>query len=192
MERELEEMRHQMAILKEKLDKQHIVNDRLIRQSMRKNVVNINRRYLVVSILCLMMIPYGYWAFVMLNGMSMAFWVATSVLMLIVFIYTYYTGRHLRSDRLLDEDLVEAQNKVARAKKLDHDWLKFGIPMVVVWLAFFCYECYRLYEGSDAKMIVAIGIICGLFGAVIGLKMHFKTQENYQDILDQIEEIQSE
>ena len=191
MERELEEMRQQMAILKEKLQEQSIVNDRLIRQSMKKNVVSINRRYLIVSILCVLMIPYGYWAFVMLNGMSMWFWGASSVLMLTAFIYTYFNGRKLRDDRLLDKDLVETQRIVAQAKKLDHDWLKIGIPMAIAWFSLFCYECYRLFGASDSKFFIVPGIIGGVVGLAIGLRLHFKTQDNYQEVLDQIEEIQS-
>ena len=76
-------MRQQMAILKEKLQEQNIVNDRLIRQSMKKNVVSINRRYLIVSILCVLMIPYGYWAFVALSHFSIAFWLGTCLFMLV-------------------------------------------------------------------------------------------------------------
>jgi hypothetical protein len=42
---ELENMRQQMETLKKKLDQQEIVNDRFIRQSMKKNADNIIRRY---------------------------------------------------------------------------------------------------------------------------------------------------
>ena len=41
---ELEEMRQQMTTLKNKLDQQDIVNDRLIRHSMKKTAGNSNRR----------------------------------------------------------------------------------------------------------------------------------------------------
>ena len=40
---ELENMRQQMATLKKKLDKQEIVNDHIIRQSMKKAAGSINR-----------------------------------------------------------------------------------------------------------------------------------------------------
>ena len=47
-ENELNEMRQQMAILKNKLDRQEIVNDHIIRRSMKRNVGNIKRRYYFV------------------------------------------------------------------------------------------------------------------------------------------------
>ncbi len=72
MDYEFDEMRQQMAILKDKLENQTIVNDRFIRRSIKRSVGTINRRYLVIGIVALAMIPYGYWAFVMLNGLSVA------------------------------------------------------------------------------------------------------------------------
>ena len=47
---ELENMREQMNTLKKKLDKQEIINDNLIRQSLKRNTNSINRRYTVCSI----------------------------------------------------------------------------------------------------------------------------------------------
>ena len=74
MDFELDEMRQQMAKLKNKLESQTIVNDRFIRRSIRNSVSTINRRYLVISFIALAMIPYGYWAFVKLNGLSIWLW----------------------------------------------------------------------------------------------------------------------
>ena len=51
MDFELDEMRQQMAILKNKLDDQTIVNDRLIRRAVKNSVSTINKRYLVISII---------------------------------------------------------------------------------------------------------------------------------------------
>ena len=51
-----------MTILKDKLNKQEIINERMMRKAMKKNVVDINRRYLIIASVGLLMIPYGYWA----------------------------------------------------------------------------------------------------------------------------------
>ena len=32
-------------------------------------------------------------------------------------------------------------------------------------------------------------IVCAILGGAIGLKMHLKTQRNYQEIIDQIEDL---
>ena len=137
---DFEDMRQQMSILKEKLQKQEIVNDRLIRRSMRKNVAFINRTYLAMCALALLMIPYSYWAFVSLSGFSVAFWIGTSVWLLVAFGYTLWNGQSLRDGSLLHDDLLVARQKVAQAKKRDSQWLLVGIPTCILWLAWFACE----------------------------------------------------
>ena len=65
----------------------------------------------------------------------------------------------------------------------------YGIPMLVAWLAFFAYEVYAK-EGKDEMMPLLLGGgLGGIIGGVIGLRMHFKTQSEYREVLDQIEEL---
>ena len=66
---ELENMRTQMNTLKKKLEKQEIVNERFIRHSMENTAGKISRRYYGIMALCLLMIPYSYWAFVKLRSL---------------------------------------------------------------------------------------------------------------------------
>ena len=186
---ELEDMRQQMATLKKKLEKQEIINDRNIRQSLKYSTSNINRRYLFTCILCLAMIPYGYWAFVKLNGSSLGVWITMSILMLITLVYTVYIGRHLHNSNLYDRDLVDARKKVAQAKKLDREWLKFGIPAVILWLGYFLYDSYGHMERDEFEIFAVAMSVAVILGGIIGLKIHFRNQSDYEDIIEQIEEI---
>ncbi len=191
MDKDFEEMRQQMNILKEKLQQQEIVNEKVFRRSTRKSLKGINRRYTFVSILCILMVPYSYWAFVKLTGMSIWLWLATCVLMLIAFVYTQYTGRFI-SSRVFEKDLVQARAKVAKAKKLDHEWLKIGIPLIVLWLAYFGYEMYKVTGGEDSIYIVVMCVVCALLGGAVGLKIHFKNQDNYEQVIEEIDDFTKE
>ena len=57
---ELQEMKEQLAILTQKLEKETIVNERLIRQSMKDKASTIRRKAIIESIVTLIMIPYLY------------------------------------------------------------------------------------------------------------------------------------
>ena len=186
---ELEDMRQQMATLKKKLEKQEIVNDRMIRQSLKHSTSSINRRYIFTCFLCLAMIPYGYWAFVKLNGSSIGVWVTMCILMLITLVYTVYIGRHLHNSNLYDRDLVDAYKKVAQAKRLDSEWLKFGIPAVILWLGYFLYDSYGHMERDEFEIFAVAMSVAVILGGIIGLKIHFRNQSDYEDIIEQIEEI---
>ncbi|MBR1917402.1 MAG: hypothetical protein IJ832_06140 [Bacteroidaceae bacterium] len=185
----LEEMRQQMTILKNKLEKQEIISDRMLRKAMKKNIVDINRRYLIIATVGLLMIPYGYWAFVMMGGMSIGFWLVCSFGMVVSFCYTLWNGKDLRDKHLLETDILTARKKVARAKKRDHEWLKFGIPFGILFIIYFAYEAYRLYGAEGEWHMLIVGVICGLIGCAVGVKLHFSTQRKYQDIIDQIDDL---
>ena len=189
---DLENMRQQMTTLKNKLNQQEIINDRLIRRSMRNEVNTITRRYYVIMAVGLFMIPYGYWCFVKLCGLSLSFWIVTSLFMLVCVGATFYINRKISDPNLMNRNLVEARKIMASAKKFEANWLFFGIPAVVVWLGWFFYEIYQIHGGAIDNGFFWGGCIGGLIGAICGLSLNFKTQRQYQDIIDQIEDLTTE
>ena len=189
---DLESMRQQLGTLKKKLNEQEILNDRVIRRSMRKEVNTITRRYYILIAIGLLMVPYGYWCFVKLGGLSLFFWIITSIFMLICVGATFYNSRKISDPELMSHSLVEARKKVASAKKFESNWLLFGIPAVILWISWFFYEIYQIQGGDFNNGFFWGGCIGGIIGAFCGIKMHFKTQRQYQDIIDQIEEITKE
>ena len=185
---ELENMRQQMTTLKNKLDQQEIVSDRLIRRSMRDTAGNITRRYYLIMALCVLVIPYTYVVFVMNLGLSLAFWIGTSIFMLVCGGATYYNCLNVTSANMMSDNLIGVGKKMARAKKFDANWLFFGIPAVILWLAWLVWELYQL--DADAARYSLYGVVCGaIVGAVFGIKIHTRTLRQYQDIIDQIDDI---
>ena len=188
---ELEAMRHQMNTLKKKLNQQEIVNDRIIRKSMRNTANNIKRHYYAIMALTLLMIPYTYMVFILNQGLSMAFWIGTSILMLLCAGATYYNSLNVSSSNMMNRNLIEVGQNMARAKKFDANWLFFGIPAAIVWLVWLTWEFYQL--DLEAARYMIYGTICGaVLGTILGFKMHFNTQRQYQEIIDQIEDITTE
>jgi hypothetical protein len=188
---ELENMREQMSTLKKKLDQQEIVNDRMIRHSMRNTANNIKHRYYFIMVLTLLMIPYTYVVFILNQGLSFTFWIATSILMLLCAGATYYNCLNVTNTNMMSKNLIEVGHKIARAKKFDANWLFFGIPAVIAWLAWLTWELYQ--QDSEAARYMIYGTVCGaVLGSILGFRMHFKTQQQYQEIIDQIEEITEE
>ena len=190
MDFELDEMRQQMAILKNKLDDQTIVNDRLIRRAIKHSASTINKRYLIISIIAFAMIPYGYWVFVVLNGLSIPLWIAMSVLMLAVIGFCIYNGHEMRKNDFVSNNLLDIKRKTLKAKKRDAMWQYFGIPVAIIWTAWVGWEMTQKLEGDFLKFFIPWFIICVTAGALIGLKVHFKTQRHYRDILEQIEDVE--
>lgn len=189
MDTQFEEMRKQMEMLKSKLDKQEIVNEKILRKSMRKNVNNISRRYTALVVVAMLMIPYAYYVFVSMMGYSIGFWIATVVFMLISCGYTVWNGRDLYAGNLMEKSLLVVKQKMALAKKRDNQWMLFGIPMLILWLAYFVYEVYQKGGAEEVHTLLMASAFGGAVGLILGLTIHFKTQREYQEIIDQIEEM---
>lgn len=185
-------MRLQMQTLKQKLSQQEIVNDLMMRRSMRNEVSKITRRYHAIMTLAILMVPYFYWVFVKLTGFSLAFWIGTSIFMLICAGATFYNTRKINDPELMSHSLVEARQKVASAKKFDANWKLFGIPAIILWFGWFVYEVYQLNNGSLADGLFWGGCTGGVIGAICGFSIHLKTQRQYQDIINQIENLTAE
>ena len=189
---DFENMRQQMTTLKNKLNQQEIVNDRLIRRSMRDTAGNINRKYTIAMIGGLFMIPYSYWVFFKLAGFSIAFWLFTCVFILACVGATYYNSRNISDSNLMTNNLLDVRRHMARAKKFDANWLLIGIPMAIVFLGWFMYESYQLHPDAFFNGLFWAGCIGGVIGAIWGFSLHFRTQRQYQEIIDQIEDITQE
>lgn len=189
---DFEDMRQQMQTLKNKLEKQNIVSDHYIRRSMQKRTDKITRQYRIIIALAAMMIPYSYWCFVKLSGFSIAFWIGTCIFMLVCAIATAYNRKRLTYINMMDNNLVEVSKQLARAKKFDADWLFIGIPLIILWLGWFMYEVYQVNSDVFHEGLFWGGCVGGIVGAIAGYKVHFRTQRQYQDIIDQIEDITKE
>ena len=186
-ETQFEDMRLQMNTLKKKLAEQDIINDHLIRRSMKKDAGRITRRYYIIMALCLLVIPYSYLVFTMNLGLSLTFWIGTSIFMLVCAGATYYNCQNVTSANMMSGNLIEVGRKMARAKKFDANWLYFGIPAVIAWLAWLVWELYQ--QDADAARYSLYGVIFGAaIGSFFGIRMRTKTLQQYQDIIDQIED----
>lgn len=68
-------------------------------------------------------------------------------------------------------------------------WIKFAIPVTILWAVWFFYEIWRSNEDKHAAIIlITCGAVGGLIGAAIGWRMHKKVVNTCDDIVRQIEE----
>ena len=79
---ELEEMRQQMAILKQKLHQQEILNDRMTskaKEALEKKVGQLTRGFRSNWVTALLSVPMFYFFFVYRLGFSIPFWIFSSL-----------------------------------------------------------------------------------------------------------------
>ena len=187
---EFEEMKAQLALLNKKLEQETIVNERLIRRSMKEKASSLRRKAIIESVVSLIMIPYFIWVMPQLIGLSTGFCMFVCFMLALAIGYNYYIHSHFRPDEFVYGDLVKAKKNTLMLKKFYANWLKFiGIPFIIVFLGWFAFEIKQHFQGDELQSILggmAIGLVLGV---IIGTYRYLKTQHMADDILTQIEEL---
>ena len=194
---ELEEMRQQLGILKEKIDGQKLISDKLIRQSML-NKMSFMKKYTWVSFLALLFIYYVYNDIRITFNLSWWFYGATVIFMTFTVCFDAYINR-FNKEAFLNGDLIATSLQMQRMKKLRKRSLLYGIFFMTIWVSWFVIE---LYNGSGAAnggentsmfygMLVGGGV--GLIaGVAIGIWLYLRMQRINSDIIQQIDELKKE
>ena len=182
----LREMQEQMQQLREKLDNQKIVNERMLKKSCSQTA---NRLKFKANIPILFGVAACLLAPSLLNmGASIYFVIFTWVLMLVCIVATVLTNRHIPN---MDKDLVTAAQELTRFKKIHAEWIKFAIPMVILWVGFLVWDFLRNNDLDQAAIIAFLaGIGTGIvLGGIVGLKMRRDQLNAADELLAQIEEL---
>lgn len=191
---EFEEMRQQLDILKNKLDNQALINDKLIRQSML-NKMSFMKKYTWVSFLVLLFIYYGYNEVRIMFNMSWWFYGFTVLVMTFSVCFDAYIN-HVNKKEFLNGDLIATSLQMQRMKKLRKRSLLYGIFFMTIWVPWFVIE---LYNGSGAanggeNTSMFYGILVGggiglIIGVAIGIWLYLRMQRINSDIISQIDEL---
>ena len=188
---ELEEMRAQLGMLKDKLEKQTIINETHIRNSMKSKMSDINKTVTGTIIAGVFALCYCTWFFYW-QDFSLAFVIATFVMLAVCLGITIAQRVILGKMDFSQGNLVETAEKLSKIKKHYQDWYKIAIPMIIVWFGWMIYEMLSIH-GIESPM--AIGFCCGaliggVIGGIIGMRINRKVARKATEILDQIAELQ--
>lgn len=189
-EMNLEEMRNQIAILKNKLDKQEIINERLLADAMKKKVNTINnveRFSIFCAVFCLAAYPLLRYYI----GFSWPFVIATCVMMVFCIVATNYIHRPLHDSKLMTSDVATVARVMARFKRQYDNWLRYVTPSLLTpWLLWASYEYTELMglEGT-ARYFTPLPLLVGAaIGGFIGYRQHCKAVKTAEEIIHQLEE----
>lgn len=189
---ELEQMRTQIGMLKQKLEQQAIVNDTHIRNSMKSKISDLNRTVLgtiFAVIFAVIFAPVYFYV----QGCSLIFVIATAVMLAVSLWLTIVQKINLGSMMDLSQDnLVETARKLSKVRTHYKEWYRIAIPMLLVWIGWMIYE---MVNTIGIESPTAIGFYCGagvglLIGGIIGFRINRKVVRQANEILAQIEELQ--
>ena len=188
---ELEALRQDMALLKNKLDTQEIINEELIHRTVRTSLKGMSRDQLIWIFIALFGIPYCTWVFHG-AGFSMAFTIATAIFLAVCAVIMVYNRIQLAKVMdVSDKDLLSCAEELQKMKKQDVTRVKYSMSVVAVWLIWFYYEILRMAQTSgNPEYFIGMGIgglVGGLIGGFFGVRYFIKSQREMQENIDSIE-----
>jgi hypothetical protein len=186
---ELQEMREQLAALKEKLNKQEVVNDRLIRDVLSQKMKVINKNGWISGICGLFVITFGNYLFYQM-GLSTWFLLGTTVMMIFCAAVTWISHSWVNSNEIANGDLLRVVKQAQRLQRVYKNWKYIALPMILVWATWLGLEYAA--EVKDTAMVISMmsgGIIGGLVGGIIGFKQNKKVTNELDEMIRHIEEM---
>ena len=183
---ELNELREQIALLKDKLQRQQIISERAIIEAAQKGISKLNKAGTKWGIFGIFAVVYCTFAFHRF-GFSDGFVIGTAIMLVICAAVTIYAHLGIRSIDVANGNLVDISQRLIRFRKIYSRYHLFSIPALFVWCYFLYYDAQRMLEYAEGFLIG--GCVGGLIGAVIGLKAHFKVIRETDKVLANIREL---
>ena len=194
---EFEEMRQQLGILKNKLENQTLINDKLIRQSMLDKMSSM-KKYTWFSFLVLLFIYYAYYEAREIFNLSWWFYGFTVIFMTFSVCFDAYINRVNKKD-FLNGDLIAASLQMQRMKRLRKISLLCGISILTIWVPWICLELYNglgAANGGENESLFYSMMVGGgvglIIGVALGIWIYLRMQRINSDIIQQIDELKKE
>lgn len=184
---ELEMMRAQVALLKEKLDKEQMVSERMMRAVIKKEMGSFSRDRILLILLAAAVMPSMLWMLIRHDRISLPLAAAMELYMIASVAYTFYSHRGLDSATIGRERLVSVGRRLVRVARLNALWLRVSIALLCVLVPWMFIEFGILELPLNS---FAVGGITGFsIGLGLGIIMYRKKKRALNDLIQQIEEL---
>ena len=183
-------MRAQINLLKEILDKQSIVNNHLLQQSMKAKVSQIHRqgwKAVACGIVAIVLNTMLYFV----GALSLPIFIITILFMLFAIFGTWYSHKPLNEKDLLGNDIHTTATAFSIVKKRYKFWMHYITPVtIILWLPLYCHD-YVTSLGmpqETARYFIILFFISACIGALIGYLWHRKVVNACDEAVKQLED----
>ena len=184
---ELDDMRYQLAKLKDMLNSERMITERMMRRTMSEKANKLLRRSIFFIVIALLFAPYEIWAMSFLS-FNPIYGYAAAVFLIIAAIVEWQTCKGLRDEYFSRYTIVEIAETMIRYKRMNIRWLYFSIPFVLIWAGTLGYDMLR--AGNNAVFIgFAVGLVIGL---AFGIPNLIKAQRTANEIINATRDLKRE
>lgn len=197
MNNDLELMREQMQMLRNKLDKQEIINDKMLRQSVKKRMSWIKKfvylEFLLIPFVAL--VWYGFKDFFDISWWNYGFLIIMSTIDVVLDYYVNVAS--LKTNNIENSSLTETMHKLYRMKQIRAKQFYIMISLCAIWIVWTGIEMWQFTVSiTEMDGLMQSATYGGLGGLVVGIPIGFfvairiyrKMQRTNDELILQIEE----
>lgn len=165
---ELESLRQEVRTFKERMDQQQIVNDRLLRHSMKSQVSWIKHTNGWTSVIGILFLPLAIIGFRYGIGMQWAPIAVLCIAMVLEAIFNFRQIRSISASMFATCDLLTVKRQMLTFKRREQLQMFIEVPMIILWgvWAFVTADSTSCTNGLN-PVVGAVGFCIGLMIAFI-------------------------
>lgn len=188
---EMEQMRQQMQVLREKLDKQEIVNDKLVKNSVRSKMSWI-KKYVYFEFVTLPIVALMWFGIKVTFDLSWFNYAITMVMCTIDAVWDYRINiASLKIDKVESNSLTDTLQKLVTMKQMRAKSFSIMLPLCILWFAWTCFETWQYvstitFEEDFMTDAAYGGLAGGVIGFFIGLFAAFCIYRMMQNTNDEL------
>lgn len=187
---ELDQMRAEYQALKDTLAKQEIINDKLLKETMKGKVRSM-RSHVAISIACgifvMLMAPIVFHFNPVVNA-SWWFVIGTEILMVLCIFFDWKFNHKVRVSDIVSNNMLTFSKEVKAMKNNYRNWIYWGIPMGIIWCGWLIIEVLNSSQDTKLVMPLIVGLVIGMLaGMIIGYRLNRKIINTCDEIIEQIE-----
>lgn len=193
---ELTALRSTMESLKQRLDNQEIINEKLIKNSMKKKMSWL-KKYIIFEICLLPLISVLWLGIRYYCHLSWANYFFMLAMCIASVVCDYYINVNSIKDTDYNKsNLIETIKKLTKMKRHRAILMVVSMPLLVIWLLWSGIEAYNAlpfitddYQKGLIYGSLTGGSIGGFIGIIIAIAIFLKMQRTNDDIIKQINDI---
>lgn len=192
----MEQMREQMQMLHNKLEKQEIVNDQLVKKSVKSEMSWI-KKFVYLEFLMLPVIGLVWYGIKMMFDLS---WLNFAILMVMSTVDVIWDYRvniaSLDLDKVEKNSLSDTLQKLVKMKQMRTKSFFIMMPLCALWLVWTGVEMWMVLGSFDNDSLQMAAVNGGFVGLIIGIpiglyaaiRLYRKMQHTNEEMIAQIEE----
>lgn len=189
---EIEEMRSQISLLRNKLEKQQIINDSMIAAAIKDKVAAIEWRTRIPLVAGIFALIYCPFAFGHILQVSVPFIVFAELMLVVSIAETLYQMHLIPTAADRGSDIAEFVRRIDRFDRCRKRQLVAGMIMITVFFAWFLKDLAANYSAEEFYGML-IGVCVGLvLGFAIGMKNYFGISRRLRDLRRDAEMLRQE